>query len=297
MDLKKLTTETRNKNTMNLDTMSSLEIVRIMNNEDALIPLSIREALPEIAKLVDYVADAFKNGHRLFYIGAGTSGRLGVLDASECPPTFGVPNSMVVGLIAGGDTALRNPVENAEDRPEFGVEDLKKHNLEKGDIVVGLAASGRTPYVIGGLDYANSLGCTTGCIICNKSGEMLKHCDIKIAVDNGPEILTGSTRLKSGTSQKMIINMITTSSMVLIGKTYQNLMVDVIQSNKKLITRAENIFIEATGASRDDAKKFIDKANGKVKTAIVMYIAKCDINEANIRLKKSKGHTRGAINL
>lgn len=280
---------------MNLDSMSACEIVKLMNDEDKKIPLAIEKETNKIARVIDIVADAFCNKKRLFYMGAGTSGRLGVLDASECPPTFGVSNTMVVGLIAGGDKALRNAVEKAEDSKDFGKNDLKSHDLVKGDIVVGLTASGRTPYVIGGLEYAKSIGCKTASIACTKNSEIGKVADIAIEVVPGPEILTGSTRLKSGTVQKMICNMITTGAMVRIGKSYQNLMVDVVQSNEKLGVRAENILMDATGVARNEARRLIDKASGEVKTAIVMKLADCDFNTATEKLKKANGHVKDAI--
>lgn len=296
MDLSKISTEGRNPNSMNLDEMSSLEIASLMNDEDKKIPLAIQSQLENIAKTIDYVVDAFKSGHRLFYMGAGTSGRLGVLDASECPPTYGVPNTMVIGLIAGGDTALRNAVENAEDKPEFGVQDLKSHNLTSGDVVVGLAASGRTPYVIGGLEYAKSLGCKTAAIACTKHSTIGNVADIAIEAVPGPEVLTGSTRLKAGTTQKMICNMITTGAMVRIGKAFENLMVDVVQSNEKLHVRGENIVMQATGVDRDVARSLIDHADGKVKVAIVMNKANCSKQQAINLLDNTDGHVQPAIN-
>lgn len=296
MDLSKLITENRDAETMGLDSFSSLQIVEQMNKEDAHIPIAISKKTKEISAIVDAVTTAFENGHRLIYMGAGTSGRLGVLDASECPPTFGVEPGMVIGLIAGGDTALRNAVENAEDSADFGKKDLEKINLEKGDVVVGLAASGRTPYVVGGLDYANSLGCVTGCVVCNIGSEIGKHCKLPVELFIGPEVLTGSTRLKSGTAQKMVCNMITTGAMIRIGKSYQNLMVDVVPTNAKLHVRAENIIMNATGVSREEAKEALIKTNDSVKVAIVMILAKCSADEAINKLKDAKGHVRIAIN-
>lgn len=295
MDIRQLSTESRNSKSMQLDEMSSLEIARLMNEEDKKIPDAIEKELDKIAKVIDWVSDAFKNGNRLFYMGAGTSGRLGVLDASECPPTFGVPNTMVVGLIAGGDIALRNAVEKAEDSKDLGEKDLAEHNLCCGDIVVGIAASGRTPYVIGGLEYANKIGCKTAAIACTKDSLIGQTADLAIEPTPGPEVLTGSTRLKAGTTQKLICNMITTGAMVRSGKCYQNLMVDVVQSNEKLQVRAENIVIDATGAKRDEARRLIDEANGKVKVAIVMKILECDVQEALNRLEEANGHVKKAI--
>ena len=231
LNLSGMTTETRNPRTMQLDQMSPLEIVTVMNEEDARVPLAIAKCLPQIAQAVTWAAEAFEKGGRLFYMGAGTSGRLGVLDAAECPPTFGVPKEMVVGLIAGGEKAFIEAVEGAEDSRELAVEDLKAHGLTANDLVVGIAASGRTPYVLGGLDYAKSVGCHTAAIACNIGSAIGKAAELAIEVNCGPEVLTGSTRLKSGTAQKLILNMISTGSMVRTGKAYQNLMVDVQHTN------------------------------------------------------------------
>lgn len=295
MELKKLTTETRNQDTMNLDVMSSLEIVKAMNNEDKKVPLAIEDELEEIAKAVDAIENTFNNNGRLFYIGAGTSGRLGVLDASECPPTYGVSDKMVVGIIAGGDMALRFPIEGAEDDLNLAIEDLKKHNFNSNDILCGIAASGRTPYVIGGLRYARELGAKTIAIACNKDSAVGQEADIKIEVAVGPEVLTGSTRLKAGTTQKLVLNMLTTASMVRIGKAYQNLMVDVMQSNEKLVVRAQNIVMEATGVTKEEAIKYLDIAGGSCKLAIVMILTNTNIDEAKKLLENSKGHIREAI--
>lgn len=295
MDLSRMTTEKRNAATMDLDQMSALEIATVMNQEDRRVPLAIEEALPQIARTIEAAENAFRQGGRLFYIGAGTSGRLGVLDASECPPTFGVDPGMVVGLIAGGDKALRFPIEGAEDDRELCVSDLKERNFCAKDVLVGIAASGRTPYVLGGLDYARSLGAATAAIACNKGSEVGRAADIAIEVEVGPEVLTGSTRLKSGTAQKLIVNMISTGAMVRIGKAYHNLMVDVVQSNAKLQTRAENIVMEATGVERDKARETIDAAGGSVKTAITMILAGCGRDEALSLLDKAHGRVRDAI--
>lgn len=295
INLGSMTTEARNQASINLDTMSSLEIVQLMNKEDEKVPAAIKGVLPLIAETVDRVVEAFERGGRLFYLGAGTSGRLGVVDASECPPTFGVSDGMVIGLIAGGESAFIKAVEGAEDSMELCVEDLKKRNLTSKDAVIGIAASGRTPYVIGGLDYARSLGCFTAAISCNCGSEIGKHSDIKIEVSPGPEILTGSTRLKSGTTQKLILNMISTASMIRIGKCYKNFMVDVVQSNAKLHVRAQNIVMETTGVDRERAKEVLEKAGGSVKTAIVMILLSCGKEEAEKKLDIAKGHIRKAI--
>lgn len=295
MYIRSMTTEARNKNTMNLDQMTPLEIVTVMNQEDRNVPAAIEEVLPQIAKTISVVENAFLNGGRLFYMGAGTSGRLGVLDASECPPTFDVDAGMVVGLIAGGDRALRFPIEGAEDDSELGKKDLIEHKLTAKDVVVGIAASGRTPYVQGALEYAKSIGCHTAAISCNRNSIIGQIAGIAIDVEVGPEVLTGSTRLKAGTTQKLVLNMITTGAMVRIGKAYQNLMVDVVQSNEKLQTRAENIVMDATGVSREDARMTIDKADGKVKVAITMILVDCNVEEAKALLERTGGHVRNVI--
>lgn len=297
MDLKKFATETRNPNSQDLDMMSALEIVTLMNQEDRKVCLAIEEVLPEISKLVDIVAATFEKGGRLIYMGAGTSGRLGVLDASECPPTYGVSSDMVVGIMAGGDYALRNDVVGDEDKPELGKQNLIENNLTKNDVVVGIAASGRTPFVIGGLEYAKELGCTTAAIACNKGSAIGKIADIAIEAEAGPEVLTGSTRLKAGTTQKMILNMITTASMVRCGKAYQNLMVDVVQSCDKLCVRIENIVMDATGVSREEARAAIDEADQSAKLAITKILTGTDVVTAKELLEKAKGHVRTAIQL
>lgn len=295
MDLNKMMTETRNPDTMTLDQMSALELVTVMNREDHKVPEAIALALPQIASTVEVVEQAFRKGGRLFYLGAGTSGRLGVLDASECPPTFGVDPGMVVGLIAGGDRALRFPIEGAEDDRSLGKQDLVDHNLVPSDVVIGIAASGRTPYVLGALDYAHSIGCKTAAIACNLHSAIGQAADIAIEVSVGPEVLTGSTRLKAGSAQKMILNMITTGAMVRTGKAYQNLMVDVVQSNEKLRTRAENIVMAATDVSREQARRTIDEANGKVKLAISMILTGKDAASAQALLDQSGGSVHNAL--
>ena len=297
LNLTGMTTERRNPRTMQLDTMSELEIVTVMNEEDARVPLAIAKKLPQIAQAAHWAAEAFAQGGRLFYMGAGTSGRLGVLDAAECPPTFGVDPGMVVGLIAGGEKAFIKAVEGAEDDRALGQSDLEAHNLTAKDVVIGIAASGRTPYVLGGLAYARSVGCRTAAIACNPGSAVGKAADLAIEVEVGPEVLTGSTRLKSGTAQKLILNMISTASMVRAGKAYQNLRVDVMQTNEKLHVRAENIVIDATGVERAEARRAIDAAGGSVKCAITMLLAGCDADEARRRLDEAKGHVRAAIGL
>ena len=295
LNLKNMSTETRNQNTMNLDIMSPLEVVTVMNQEDAKVPAAITPALPNIAQCVTWAIESIEAGGRIIYMGAGTSGRLGVLDAVECPPTFGVAPEVVVGLIAGGEKAFVKAVEGAEDSRELGRQDLIDINLEKRDIVIGIAASGRTPYVLGGLAYAQEVGCHTVGISCNPGSAVGAAAELAIEVVPGPECLTGSTRLKSGTCQKLILNMISTATMVGCGKAYQNLMVDVMQTNEKLVVRAQNIVMEATGCDRETAAEKIAIAGGNAKTAITMILADCDLEEARERLAKAKGHVREAI--
>lgn len=280
---------------MNLDIMSSFEIVKAMNDEDRNVPSAIEKALDRIASAVDEIVKTFKNGGRLFYIGAGTSGRLGVLDASECPPTFGVNHDMVIGIIAGGDSALRNPIEGAEDSFELCQKDLENYQFSENDILCGIAASGRTPYVIGGLRYARSIGAKTIAVACNIDSEIGREADIAIEVTPGPEVLTGSTRLKAGTCQKLILNMLTTASMVRMGKAYQNLMVDVVQSNEKLVSRARKIVMEATGCDMNTAVSTLEKAGGSCKLAIVMILTDSSEEEAAKLLEKAQGHVRDTL--
>ena len=295
LNLKNMSTETRNQNTMNLDIMSPLEVVSVMNQEDAKVPAAITPALPNIAQCVTWAIESIENGGRIIYMGAGTSGRLGVLDAVECPPTFGVAPEVVVGLIAGGEKAFVKAVEGAEDSRELGRQDLIDINANKNDIIIGIAASGRTPYVLGGLAYAQEIGCHTVGISCNPGSAVGAAAELAIEVVPGPECLTGSTRLKSGTCQKLILNMISTATMVGCGKAYQNLMVDVMQTNEKLVVRAQNIVMEATGCDRETAAEKIAIAGGNAKTASTMILADCGVEEDRERLTKAKGHVREAI--
>ena len=295
LNLNKMTTEQRNPATTSIDTMTALEIATVMNEEDAKVPEAIRPCLPEIAQAVDWASESLRVGGRIFYMGAGTSGRLAVSDAAECPPTFGVPANVVVGLMAGGDGAFLKAVEGAEDNADLGREDLLSRGLSKKDTVIGLAASGRTPYVLGGLNFAREVGARTVAISCNKGSAIGKAADLAIEVVVGPEVLTGSTRLKAGTAQKLILNMISTASMIHVGKAYQNLMADVVQTNEKLRVRAENIVMEAAGADRETARQTITTANGSAKTAIVMLLANCDAAEAKVRLERAMGRVREAI--
>ncbi len=295
LDLNNLITEKRNPDTWELDEMTPFEIARIMNREDQKVVEGVQRVLPEVARAIEWVRDTFERGGRLIYLGAGTSGRLGVLDSVECPPTFGVSPDQVIGLMAGGEKAFVKAVEGAEDSPGLAVEDLKKIRLDKQDILVGIAASGRTPYVIGGLKYARSIGCPTVAVACNKGSEIGKEADLAIEPMVGPEILTGSTRLKAGTAQKMILNMISTGAMVGIGKVYENLMVDVVQTNEKLCVRARNIVMMATECGPDEAQKLLEEAEGNAKTAIVMKLLDCSAEEASDKLKRSHGHIRRCL--
>lgn len=295
LDLNNLITEKRNPDTWELDEMTPFEIARIMNREDQKVVEGVQRVLPEVARAIEWVRDTFERGGRLIYLGAGTSGRLGVLDSVECPPTFGVSPDQVIGLMAGGEKAFVKAVEGAEDSPGLAVEDLKKIRLDKQDILVGIAASGRTPYVIGGLKYARRIGCPTVAVACNKGSEIGKEADLAIEPMVGPEILTGSTRLKAGTAQKMILNMISTGAMVGIGKVYENLMVDVVQTNEKLCVRARNIMMMATECGPDEAQKLLEEAEGNAKTAIVMKLLDCSAEEASDKLKRSHGHIRRCL--
>ena len=266
-----------------------------MNAEDQKVAQSVEKELPSIEKVIQQTIQSFKKGGRLIYLGAGTSGRLGVLDAAECVPTFGVSPDMVIGLIAGGEEAMTVAVEGAEDSVELGRQDLIDLKLTENDMVIGIAASGRTPYVIGALDYANEIGATTGTIACNKQAEISKHASFPIEVDCGPEFLTGSTRLKSGTAQKLILNMISTISMVGIGKVYNNLMVDVKPTNDKLVERAKRIIMQATEADYETAADYFEKADQNVKLAIVMLLTNSEKEEAAAKLVQSEGFVKGTL--
>lgn len=293
--LKQLTSEQRNSASLNLDQLSTLEIVQLMNQEDQKVALAVNDQLAQIAQAVEVIVSAFQQGGHLIYQGAGTSGRLGVLDASECPPTFGVPFGQVIGLIAGGDRAIRKAVENAEDNREAGKADLMQIQLSDKDVVVGLAVSGRTPYVLGGLAYAKSLGAKTIAISCNAHSEMAEIADIAITPIVGAEVLTGSSRLKAGTAQKMVLNMLSTASMVLMGKCYQNLMVDVQATNEKLRHRAVNIVMQATECDRDTAKHYLSLADNQAKLAIMMILGNLDKAQASALLTQSQGRLGQAV--
>lgn len=293
--LENLTTEKINFNTVDIDEKPTYDILKIMNEEDKKVPMAVEKELPNIEKAVEKIVHAFKRDGRLIYLGAGSSGRLGILDAAECPPTFGTPNEMVVGLIAGGEIALLEAVEGAEDCEEEGVKDLLKIQLTSKDVVVGIAASGRTPYVIGGLNYAKSIGAATVSICCNEGAPITKIADIAITPIVGPEVIAGSTRLKSGTAQKLVLNMLTTASMIGIGKVYNNLMVDVQTTNNKLVNRAVRIVMMATGEKEEVAKKALEESNFQSKVAIVMIKTRCNKEEAIKRLKNADGFIKKAL--
>ena len=293
--LSTLITEQRNPNSMHVDSLSALDIVQLMNDEDKQVPLAIEKCLPQIAQAVECIVAAFQQGGRLVYIGAGTSGRLGVLDASECPPTFGVSPEMVKGIIAGGERALRHPIEGAEDSKEQAVIDLQTIQFSSKDVLVGIAASGRTPYVIGALEYAKSLGSVTVSIASNPNSAMANIVDIAIDTVVGPEVLTGSSRLKSGTAQKLVLNMLTTASMILMGKCYQNLMVDVQASNEKLKARAIRIVMQATDCDKALAEETLKQADQNAKLAIMMILSGLDRVQAEALLEKNHGKLQFAL--
>ncbi|EGY33358.1 N-acetylmuramic acid 6-phosphate etherase [Aggregatibacter actinomycetemcomitans serotype e str. SC1083] len=293
--LENMLSEQRNPNTMHIDSLEPLEVVTLLNKEDKLVALAVEKKLPQIAQAVERIVAAFQAGGRLVYVGAGTSGRLGVLDASECPPTFGVPSGMVVGLIAGGDTALRNAVEGAEDNREAGEQDLRRINFSAKDVLVGIAASGRTPYVIGALNYAKQLGATTVSLVSNPNAVMSDIADIAITTAVGPEALTGSSRLKSGTAQKMVLNMLTTAAMIRLGKCYQNLMVDVQATNQKLKARAIRIVMQATDCNAATAEQTLQITNGNAKTAIMMLLSGLDKTQAEALLAQNQGRLQDAL--
>jgi N-acetylmuramic acid 6-phosphate etherase len=295
LDISKISTEKRNENTKNIDIASTKQILQMINDEDKTVAFAVEKAIDQITVVVDIVSDVFRQGGRLIYIGAGTSGRLGVLDASECPPTFGVPNKMVTGIIAGGDKALRTPIEGVEDSKEQARKDLKKTKLTEHDIVIGIAASGRTPYVIGGIEYAKSIGAKTACITTSENSEIAKVADHPIEAITGAEPLTGSTRMKSGTAQKLILNMITTASMVKLGKVYENLMIDVAMSNNKLVSRATNIVMEVTGCSQEVAEAYLTRYNS-VKYAIFGIMSHIeDKNKIKEMLNEHHGNIRESL--
>ncbi|GIA28997.1 TPA: N-acetylmuramic acid 6-phosphate etherase [Vibrio cholerae] len=293
--LSHLVSEGRNPDTMDIDLLSSQEIVERLNQQDKQVPLAVEAVLPQIAQAVDKITAAFKQGGRLIYLGAGTSGRLGVLDASECPPTFGVSDQMVIGLIAGGKEAMFTAQEGAEDNATLGAHDLQQIDFSSKDVLVGIAASGRTPYVIGALEYANDLGATTIALSCNPDSPIADIAQIAISPVVGPEALTGSTRLKSGTAQKLVLNMLTTASMIRLGKSYQNLMVDVRATNRKLIARAVRIVMQATDCQREEAEALLKESHNNAKLAILMHLTGMNYEQATAKLSQSDGFLRRAM--
>ncbi len=288
-ELNKLDTEQRNAASANIDLLSTEEMVRLINREDHRCAEAVALVLPEIARSVDLIEGQLRRGGRLFYAGAGTSGRLGVLDAAECPPTYGVSPDLVVGLIAGGPSAFLKAVEGAEDNPALGRQDLMDHHFSEKDALVGIAASGRTPYVLGAMDYARELGVPVMALTCCRNSEMSRHADVTMAPVPGPEVITGSSRMKSGTCQKLVLNMLSTCVMVKLGKVYGNLMVDVQATNHKLVSRAIRIVREAAGADEEEARKALEQCGFSCKTAIVMLLLNVDAQKALQLLEDSDG--------
>ncbi|QVK18522.1 N-acetylmuramic acid 6-phosphate etherase [Mycoplasmatota bacterium] len=295
VDIRKITTEKRNKNTMELDAQDTYNLVKLLNEEDKTVPFAVEKALPQIAKVVDLINEKFINGGRLVYMGAGTSGRIGILDASECPPTYGTDPSMVVALIAGGKKAMTVAIEGAEDNEQLAAEDLKQIGLNPKDIIIGIAASGRTPYVIGGIKYAKSIGVTTSCITTSENSILASLVDCPIEVITGAEPVTGSTRMKSGTAQKLVCNMLTTAAMIKMGKVYENLMIDVQPTNKKLISRANMIVSEVTGISEEEAFEYIKRYNSVKKAIFSILTGVTEEESIDYYLSIEHGHLRKAI--
>ncbi|MBA5807791.1 N-acetylmuramic acid 6-phosphate etherase [Morganella morganii] len=295
IDLTSMITESRNPASADIDSLPTLDMLRVINREDQTVALAVEKTLPQVAQVVDAVAQAFRCGGRLIYMGAGTSGRLGILDASECPPTFGTPAEQVVGLIAGGHKAILKAVENAEDNRELAVNDLKALNFSEKDVLVGIAASGRTPYVLGGMEYALSLGATVAAVSCNPDSEMSRLAGIAITPVVGPEVITGSSRMKAGTAQKLILNMITTGAMIRSGKVYGNLMADVEATNAKLVERQKRIVMAATECDRATAEQALTACDGHCKTAIVMILAQLSAGDAKALLAQHQGFIRDAL--
>jgi len=295
VNLNSLSTEQRNPKTLNIDELSTLELVKIINEEDQGVPLAISRILPEIAKAIDIIASKFAVGGRLFYVGAGTSGRLGILDAVECPPTFSTEPEMVQGIIAGGTPAIFKAQEGAEDKEELGAIDLSSKGLTNNDVVVGIAASGRTPYVIGAMKYAHNIGAPTIGIACSENPSLADFADILLVALVGPEVITGSTRLKAGTAQKLILNMLSSGSMIKLGKVYGNLMVDVKSSNKKLEERAKRIVMTVTGVEEQVALNALNSSSGNAKKAIYMLLTNVDERTAQKQLEAAAGNLRIAL--
>lgn len=296
INLSAMVTENRNPNSEKIDNCSTLEVLQIINNEDKQVATAVEKQLPQIANAVETITRAFSNQGRLIYIGAGTSGRLGILDASECPPTYGTPPQQVIGLIAGGQPAIFRAIENAEDNPQLAISDLKNINFNANDVLVGIAASGRTPYVIGAMQFAKSIGATVISLCCNPKALMIAIADIAITPIVGAEVITGSSRMKAGTAQKMVLNMLTTASMIKIGKVYGNLMVDVEATNAKLIERQISIVMQATECNRETAILALKQSQRHCKTAILMILANLNAEQAKQSLSDNNGFIRKAIN-
>ena len=288
-------TEQPNPRSAHIDQLSTLEMLQVMSDEDATVALAVRQALPAIARAVDTITEHLRQGGRLLYVGAGTSGRLGVLDAAECVPTFSTPPETVQGILAGGQAALTGPIEGAEDNHDAGYRKMTDLEVNARDVVVGIAASGRTPYVIGALTAANERAAATVAIACNEPAPILDLAQIPIAAVVGPEVIAGSTRLKAGTAQKMILNMLSTASMIRLGKVYGNLMVDVKVTNQKLAQRARGIVSQVTGVSDEDAARLLEQTHNEVKPAIVMALLGVTPDEAHARLKAAGGMLRAVI--
>ena len=284
-----LPTEQRNPNTADIDRISTLEMVSRINDEDKKVALAVERELESIARAVDAAYEALRDGGRLIYCGCGTSGRLGVLDAAECPPTYSVDPGMVMGVMAGGESAMFRAAEGAEDNAQAGREDMERIHLSARDLLVGIAASGRTPYVLGAMAYAHEIGARTVALTCNKNSEMNAAADIPIGVETGPEVITGSTRMKSGTAEKMVLNMLSTGAMIRLGKVYGNLMVDVMPTNEKLVRRAISIVSTAAGVEEELARQTLEQCGFSVKTAIVMLVRGLNAQEAEKRLKEHGG--------
>lgn len=295
LDLQKISTERCNPLSAHIDELPTLEMVKIVNGEDQKVALAVEKILPEIARAVDIITDRLARGGRLFYLGAGTSGRLGILDASECPPTYGVEPELVQGVIAGGIPAIFKAQEGAEDNPELAKEDLAERGFDKGDVLVGIAASGRTPYVIGGLQYARKLGAATIALACSANAAIAEYADIALLPVTGAEVVTGSTRMKAGTAQKLVLNMLSTVTMIKLGKVYGNLMVDVKTSNAKLEERAKNIVMEATGCSREESIAALSEARGNAKLAIFIHLTGADFAAGQAALARADGHLAQAL--
>ena len=295
VDRKDLSTEKQNPKSLDIDTQSIDQILRTINQEDQNIANKVNEAIGDISRAVELTTNAIRSGNRIFYIGAGTSGRLGVLDASEMPPTFSVSPKWFNGIIAGGDHALRNSIEGAEDKPEIAVKDLQKHNVSDGDIVIGISTSGAAKYVTSGIEFAKSLGAKTVYLICNEKPHISADVDVMIKIDTGPEVITGSTRMKAGTATKMVLNMISTTTMIQLGKVYGNLMVDLMAINDKLFDRGIRIIQQLTNVDYEIAKSTLIEAEKSVKTAIVMIKKSCSKDDAKSLLDQQNGLLRKII--